>query len=312
MSAVYQDTGGQHWFGGNGIARWDSDSGTFTGFWNWENNPGMGVGQWVDFAEDADGTLFSSEQYGNLFRFNTQTNLWDYEMHVSANKGLPGMESDAQGNVWVAGRWDIYKWDGAAWSTVELPDPDYFVDLGGMKDIDFDAEGVMWISTNDGLVLWDGETFARYGTDNSPLPFLQVWSLDIREDGLIGISNVQYVGAAGGIVTIAGDIDDPESWTSYPYGDSPLLRWEVGAASFDANGDLWVAQQGEGVAVLTIPPIIATGDLNADGVVNVDDLFLLLAAWGPCPPPPDDCPADLDDDGVVGVDDLFLLLNNWG
>ena len=48
------------------------------------------------------------------------------------------------------------------------------------------------------------------------------------------------------------------------------------------------------------------GDLTGDGVVDVEDLLALLAAWGT-----DDAAADLDGDGVVGVKDLLLLLGAW-
>lgn len=53
------------------------------------------------------------------------------------------------------------------------------------------------------------------------------------------------------------------------------------------------------------------GDVNGDGVVNVEDLLELLASWGPCPQPPDECPADLDGNGVVNTGDLLNLLANW-
>ncbi|UCD75302.1 MAG: hypothetical protein JSV91_16145 [Phycisphaerales bacterium] len=49
-------------------------------------------------------------------------------------------------------------------------------------------------------------------------------------------------------------------------------------------------------------------DLNADGKVNIDDLFMILGAWGTC----DTCPEDLNDDGKVNIDDLFLILGGWG
>ncbi|MCA9283703.1 MAG: hypothetical protein KDA22_00705 [Phycisphaerales bacterium] len=51
------------------------------------------------------------------------------------------------------------------------------------------------------------------------------------------------------------------------------------------------------------------GDLNRDGVVNPADLAILLAAWGPSPPPN---PADINGDGVVGPADLAALLAAWG
>lgn len=52
-------------------------------------------------------------------------------------------------------------------------------------------------------------------------------------------------------------------------------------------------------------------DLNCDGIIDIEDLFIVLSEWGECPDP-DDCPADLDGNGVVDVDDLFILLANWG
>lgn len=63
------------------------------------------------------------------------------------------------------------------------------------------------------------------------------------------------------------------------------------------------------------------GDLNGDGVVNVDDLLILLNAWGECAECQnvlgdcndcDDCIADITGDCTVNVDDLLILLNNWG
>ena len=52
-----------------------------------------------------------------------------------------------------------------------------------------------------------------------------------------------------------------------------------------------------------------SADINGDGVVDGADLGSMLAAWGPCPPPP--CPADLDGNGIVNGGDLGLLLAGW-
>ena len=49
-----------------------------------------------------------------------------------------------------------------------------------------------------------------------------------------------------------------------------------------------------------------TGDLNADRVVNGDDLGVLLGQWGT------DGSADLNGDGVVDGIDLGMLLGAWG
>lgn len=54
------------------------------------------------------------------------------------------------------------------------------------------------------------------------------------------------------------------------------------------------------------------GDVDDDQVVDFADLLALLAAWGPCPGPPDPCAADLTGDGTVGFNDLLIVLANWG
>ena len=57
-----------------------------------------------------------------------------------------------------------------------------------------------------------------------------------------------------------------------------------------------------------INPNLIPGDVNGDGIVNTEDLLLLLGAWGECP----GCPEDLNGDGVVNTEDLLILLGNWG
>jgi len=58
--------------------------------------------------------------------------------------------------------------------------------------------------------------------------------------------------------------------------------------------------------------IMPTGDLDGNGVVDVNDLTLILDHWGPCPAPCAACPADLDADGLVGITDFLMLLALWG
>lgn len=64
--------------------------------------------------------------------------------------------------------------------------------------------------------------------------------------------------------------------------------------------DAWAAGQ-------TDPP---HADLNADFRVGVEDLLILLAAWGPCPKT-GFCVADVNHDGVVDTEDLLILLGDW-
>ncbi len=54
------------------------------------------------------------------------------------------------------------------------------------------------------------------------------------------------------------------------------------------------------------PPSDMPEDINGDGVVDVLDLLLLLAAWGTADPD-----SDINGDGVVDVLDLLLVLGAW-
>jgi hypothetical protein len=63
------------------------------------------------------------------------------------------------------------------------------------------------------------------------------------------------------------------------------------------------------------PPQPCPADItgNGEGVVNIDDLFAVILAWGPCPPPcPPYCAADIDHNCVVNIDDLFAIILGWG
>jgi hypothetical protein len=55
------------------------------------------------------------------------------------------------------------------------------------------------------------------------------------------------------------------------------------------------------------------GDLNGDGVVNIDDLVLVTSHWGQTSSSPNwDVRADANGDGVVNIDDLTEVTSNWG
>ncbi len=56
---------------------------------------------------------------------------------------------------------------------------------------------------------------------------------------------------------------------------------------------------------------ICLGDINGDRSVDVVDLLILLATWGPCPPE-GSCFGDLDESGEVDVLDMLILLSVWG
>ncbi|MBT4529640.1 MAG: hypothetical protein HOC27_00405 [Phycisphaerae bacterium] len=60
--------------------------------------------------------------------------------------------------------------------------------------------------------------------------------------------------------------------------------------------------------LLPEPDAGVPGDLNGDGVVDVNDLLVIIGAWGVCS---GECAADLTGDGMVDVLDILELLSLW-
>lgn len=111
-----------------------------------------------------------------------------------------------------------------------------------------------------------------------------------------------------------GGTDPAESIRSQlsPSVEGISIGW-ISTFGEDARGELYVADFSVGriFRIINEDGPQPSPDLNCDGVVDIDDLFILLSAWGECADP-DNCPADLDQNGTVDVDDLFILLSAWG
>jgi hypothetical protein len=60
-------------------------------------------------------------------------------------------------------------------------------------------------------------------------------------------------------------------------------------------------------------PMPCLGDIDGNGAVDVDDLFSVVQAWGPCSNCPEDVtgPSGLPN-AFVDIDDLFIVINGWG
>ncbi|MHC5004905.1 MAG: FG-GAP-like repeat-containing protein, partial [Planctomycetota bacterium] len=93
-----------------------------------------------------------------------------------------------------------------------------------------------------------------------------------------------------------------------------LVGYDGRAADCDADGTIDMLDVLLGSADVNGNAIpdrceLAAGDVNLDGVVDADDLALVLASWGPCDATP--CPGDANGDGQVDVDDLLAVLLGW-
>ncbi len=82
---------------------------------------------------------------------------------------------------------------------------------------------------------------------------------------------------------------------------------DIDAQNPDYAGLLGAGRLDAAAAVMLGPPAPQLGDLDGDGTVAVNDLLLLLGAWGET-----HSSADLDGSGTVDVTDLLLMLGLWG
>jgi ligand-binding sensor domain-containing protein len=287
MGAYYQDRGGQGWMGGNGIARWDPVSGQFTGFWNWQNNPGMGVTNISSFAEDSFGNLFAADDYGATFRFDGALWVQQPTGAGSYTSGYDGVKSDPSGRVWSMGWLRAWLWDGASWAEVGQS-WDIF-GKGGVNVYEFDGAGTLWVGTNEGLLRVENPpngptTF--FTPANSPLPAAQVQGIDVRaSDGAMAVSAHLFQSTTpfpSGVSVISGDPAVPANWRIYRYGQDPIRHYQLGAVQFDRDGNLWISAISEGCSVLmnSAPPCYA----NCDGstttpALNVQDFTCFLQRY---------------------------------
>lgn len=93
--------------------------------------------------------------------------------------------------------------------------------------------------------------------------------------------------------------------------DAPVgAQFKIGRAINDAG---WIAtslafDDSDNQAIVLRPVASSlAGDVNGDGVVDTDDILLVIADWGPCA----GCATDIDGDGLVGTNDLLVVLADW-
>lgn len=76
--------------------------------------------------------------------------------------------------------------------------------------------------------------------------------------------------------------------------------------NFRPTGGVWTVGA---VELNPVPgPNANPADINGDGVVNVQDLLLVMSNWGTCA---GSCPGDVTGDGVVNVSDLLAVIAAW-
>lgn len=122
-------------------------------------------------------------------------------------------------------------------------------------------------------------------------------------------SSILFLGPDGFAVTVSATASGPNSasFTGTLEPGSYSIQAESIAVTTDAaSPDASVAAIGSWSFELRIVDPCPE-DLTGDGLINSDDLFVLLGDWGTA-----GSGSDLNGDGTVNSDDLFQLLGAWG
>ena len=107
-----------------------------------------------------------------------------------------------------------------------------------------------------------------------------------------------------------------ESIAEFPVADASGYAVEYVIETFDQFGGgtyltAWAQRSDLSRLALTNPVWMQSStecDVNGDGVVGIDDLLAIIAAWGPC----EGCTADINWNGIVDVNDLLATLAVYG
>ena len=143
---------------------------------------------------------------------------------------------------------------------------------------------------------WTGETLLLSVSD----------PLGVPDNARVLMHRVDGTGAVDPDASPLSDTMQAFSMHSAPSGSAQKVFWMRQLASFQMEPVVQLVHPDGTLGAIPEP-----SDLNGDGGVDVADLLLLLAAWGPCDQC-DQCPADLDGSCTVEVADLLVLLANWG
>lgn len=190
-------------------------------------------------------------------------------------------------------------------------------DDGGDGDpvLDFDGSGACWLTGNQ-----PGNSDVDGGPTRLTSPPLAIATLDephlrfaawlrnddLDQDRLL----VEVSGDDGASWQVVDALYDGIGWRVRevplrPFvGDAETVRVRFSVADAPNNS---LTEAGIDALAILERGCPNGADVNGDGTVDLADLLLVLAAWGPCENGVS-CPGDADGDGSVGMADLELVL----
>lgn len=153
-----------------------------------------------------------------------------------------------------------------------------------------------------------GEYVGAAGTIqfNKPMTFVAIYALSgAGPNALVPGTVVRAYDAQGRMVDETFAIPDIDAVPEAP--DDQFVLVSVRGLGI-MSVELYTPQTiGASWDDLYFAPSDCPADVEADGIIDVNDLTYVLLKWGT-----DDAAADITDDGSVGVDDFLEVITNWG
>lgn len=164
---------------------------------------------------------------------------------------------DRKGNVWMASRAGLFKYDGNTWSCFtpdNSPLPEYHV-----VSVAIDKEDNLWVgsasllnSKNGGLYKYNGVNWTIYNTTNSGLPTPYVGTMAFDSENVLWLNcrdTTTLQGVVGRIFGGGLTRFDGKSWKSYNIDNSDIPSNTIMDIVIDKNDDLWLATYGRHVGI---------------------------------------------------------------
>ena len=157
---VFEDSGGNLWFGGDGVYRYDGKS---LECFILEGPIGGVTAR--EFKEDRAGNIWLATS-GGVFKYDGKTFSNLHEKHGLVHNDVWALEVDRTGVVWL-GTWrGVCYFDGETFTPFEIPEaePDPTRGVTSARivhSIIEDSIGQIWFGTNGGAYVWDGDALTN-------------------------------------------------------------------------------------------------------------------------------------------------------
>lgn len=192
-------------------------------------NSGLVNNYIYSIAIDASGNKWIGTSAG-ISKFDG-TNWTNYDQSngpFGSITNIPGIDIDAQGNVWFAMHGaGVYKFDGTAWTLFDRYNSGLSENI--TYSVAIDAVGNKWFGhSTGGVSKFNGTTWTNYATWNSELLNNTVHAIATDPQGNI------WFGTDGGVSKFDG-----ANWTNYTTENSGLVTNKIQSIAIDAQGNKW-------------------------------------------------------------------------